>query len=37
MGKNAVKMLENLEKGESPENQSMLIDPVLHEGSLDKL
>jgi len=37
MGKNAVKMLENLEKGESPGNQSMLIDPVLHEGSLDKL
>jgi len=37
MGRNAVKILENLENGKSPEKESMLIDPILHRGTLDKL
>ena len=37
MGRMAIKILSNLENGATPSKQSMLIDPVLHEGPFDKL
>jgi len=37
MGRMAVKILNNIEKGASPEEQSMLIEPILHKGTLDRL
>ena len=35
MGKMAVDMLDQMDKGEKPENLTQLIEPILHKGKSD--